>query len=192
MGDRNDSTENLKIFLQRFSALYPMVTIKMINVRNDTSLIHNEFYKQEYFFTDRLSLDEFRFNNSVNCETNERFNRLGNGQMWDKILNNYTSPTLLGKIKTLKNEKSIVIYGAGRNCSFIIDKLGLYDVPVKGIAVTDMTKNPAYVKNIAVACIDNYNKNSLAIISVLDKSGQYKIKNDLFEKGSLAFKSFWV
>ena len=58
------------------------------------------------------------------------------------------------KIKNVRN--NIIIYGAGKIALKYIILLQKYDVPIKGVAVSDMNNNPEQIGGVEVRSIEEY------------------------------------
>lgn len=186
IGNRSEPVEELQVFLQNFSKIYPNVGIRMINMR-DTALKENELYEDTVFACDKLSLVEYTFNDSMNIETGEQYDWRGNLQKWNAVLSGYGLQAFASKMETLKREDSVVIYGAGKESLGVIHTLRKYGVPINGIAVTDTEKNPKCIEGIAVFCIEKYERDSLIIISVQSERAQAEIKRVLDENGYIKY-----
>ena len=122
-------------------------------------------------------------NNTFDSITNERAGWQGNIGIWKKILENYYNVFNYENMQRIIDEnKGLVIYGAGKRCTSLLDKFEKYNIQIKGIAVTDILKNPSMIRQYHVNVIEKYDKNSIIIISLADKSEAIKIKNALLSK----------
>lgn len=87
-------------------------------------------------------------------------------------------------MQKIKNEnKSLVIYGAGKRCLDLLDKFDKYSIRIKGIAVTDISNNPSVIRQYDVNIIEKYDKNDMIVISLTDRNEAEKTKNALISKG---------
>lgn len=79
------------------------------------------------------------------------------------------------KIETLKLEKNIIVYGAGRVANDIIDLLEKNNIRICAITVTDTQASPITVRGIKVLpiqCLCTYKNSSVVIIGVSKRNVQ--------------------
>lgn len=184
--NRTDTIDQLSFFLKEFSALYPHLEIKLINIRNNEEMEVNSYNTKQYVLSDSLSIEEYHFNDTFNSITKEKADWRGNVGVWRDVLRNYGNPFVFENIQSIKNEnKAIVIYGAGKRCLDLLDKFDRYSIQIKGIAVTDILNNPKSIRQYDVNVIEKYDKEDMIIISLADRNEAEKIKNTLISKGYL-------
>lgn len=180
-GNRSESQDDIVDFLQSFSMLYPNLKIKFLNVRDDKTLESNQCYRSKRIISDKLEIEEWIFNDSVDTNTNENYDWRGNIEKWSIMLSHYLSNQV--KKKFAGSRGSIVIYGAGKMCLELLATLKRYEFDVEGVAVTNMENNPTMIEGIEVDIIDNFEKESEVIISVQNIEEQMRIRTMLQQKG---------
>lgn len=181
---RTDTIEKLQLFLRKFSELYPHLEMKLINIRNDEGMEGNVYTTDKYVLSDKLSMEEYSFNDDFNTIMKEKYDWRGNMEVWAKILKNYYHRHNLEKMQKLKNAgKDIIVYGAGRQCLMLLQKLDKYNIQVKGIAVSDVADNPKSIREYHVDTIEKYDKDDMVVISLEDGKEIEKIKRVLILKG---------
>lgn len=182
--NRTDTIEKFEIFLKEFSKIYPHLEIKLINMRNNEKMKQNLYESKLYVVSDSLFIEEYILNDSFNSFAQEEADCRGNVELWGDILNNYFNDYKLQIMQKKKTELDIVvIYGAGKRCLDLLYKFGKSNIHIKGIAVTDIAKNPRSIRSYGVDVIEKYNKEDKIIISLEDRKEAVAIKNVLWEKG---------
>lgn len=180
--NRKDDIKELENFLVNFSELYKNLNITLMNIRDDCSMNNTDKYTKKYNFSDKLTIVEHIFNDSINGKTGEKYSWIGNEVLWNSILRNYCLPDIKNAFERLKG-KSIVIYGAGRMCSALINELSKYDIKANGIAVTCVEENPSEYENIPVTTIENFSYEDVILIAINDHHISLAIKKSLLSKG---------
>lgn len=185
--NRNDTLEELQLFLKEFSTLYPHLEIKLINIRNNEEMDINSYTMKRYVLSERLSVDEYIFNDTFNGFIQEKADWRGNMEIWGNILSCYSNEyrvrcfDVMQKVKS--EDKPLVIYGAGKRCLDLLYKLDKYDIQIKGIAVTDASNNSQSIRQYSVNPIEKYDKSDAIAISLRDRDEAETIKNTLLAKG---------
>lgn len=182
IGNRIEKAEELGIFLTKFSALYPHLEICLLNMRNDDMMDAASYHRNFCEIDEKLTLEEYSFLDTWDCFTHERAGWKGNRGMWTKILSSYYNYHKLEVMKKLENE-NLVIFGAGKRCMDLLNKFETYNLKIKGIAVTDVLKNPKKIRGYDVDRIEKYEKSDFVIVSLADRKEAENIKNDLIGKG---------
>lgn len=141
-----------------------------------------DIYTQKYYISDKLTIVEHTFNDSINHESGEKFTWIGNEPLWNYILAEYRLNNIYIRFKRLMG-KSLVIYGAGVMCSALINELNKYNIHVDGIAVTSVGNNPPMYKGIPVSVIDKYSTDSIILIAIKNQQISADIKGLLTSKG---------
>lgn len=181
--NRSDTIDKLQFFLMEFSFLYPHLEIKLINVLNNEKMDINTYMMKQYVLSDCLSIEEYSFNDSFNSVTKEKADWRGNIGIWKDILRNYVNSLNFEIIHKIQIEnKGLVIYGAGKRCLDLLDKLERYGIQIKGIAVTDVSANPKSIRQCEVNVIEKYDKDDMIVISLADRNEAEKIKCTLVSK----------
>jgi|GEM_PF-2015385 len=182
--NRTDTIEKLQFFLKEFSALYPHLEIKLINMRNDEKAEVNSYNIKQYIVSDYLSIEEYIFNDTFNTFTKEKADWRGNVEIWRNVLKNYYNKNNFEIMQKVKMENTdFVIYGAGKRCLDLLYKFEKYNIKIKGIAVTDTFNNPKSIRQYSVKIIEKYDKDDTIVISLADKEEAKIIKNTLLTKG---------
>lgn len=184
--NRKDDIKELENFLVDFSGLYKNLHITLMNIRDDCSMNNTDKYTNKYNLSDKLTIIEHIFNDSIDCKTGERYSWIGNAALWNSVLRDYyladNKNTLEKLFEKLKGKK-IVIYGAGVMCSVLINELSKYYINANGIAVTSVEENPSEYENLPVTTIDNFSCNDVILIAIKDQHTSFAIKNILLSKG---------
>ena len=180
---RTDSVDKLQCFLKKISSLYPHLEIKLINMRNNPEMDVNEYEKRMYVAGDGLFIEDYSFNDTFNPDVVKHGEFAGNAPIWNDVLKKYYGENRLQIMQKFKDVDNTVIYGAGGNCRYMLYRLELHNLSIKGIAVTDVINNPTSVEKYPVSVIEDYEKDSKIIISILDKEEAEKIKRMLISKG---------
>lgn len=185
VSNRNDNIEKLKSFLIEFSSIFPHLRIDYINIRTNNNMLPEELKKEEYIISDNLKIEEYIFNNELNTITKEIYDHNGNSKIWNFILKDFY---LTGKENYIpepfKNlNTKTVIYGAQKRARQLVTKLSRYNINLEGIAVSDLNINIKKIEDYEVKNIESYDKNSLVIISIIDKNEAQKVSNELIDKG---------
>lgn len=184
IGNRTDSIETIKAFLEDFSNLYPHLRIELLNVRSDKKMDSAHMEKEEIQLNEKLSIIEYRLNDFIDSHTGERYGWKGNCVLWKKILDDYSTMDEVQKIEKYKKiEKPYVIYGAGKMCIRTLDKLKKFEIEVKGIAVSDTSNNPNNIEGKKVTAIEEYEKDDPIIVALKDQDEAKKIIGILKNKG---------
>ena len=183
VANRTESLEQLKDFLKQFSQLYPHLEIKLINVRTVETKNSDKYERKCYHVAENLFIEEYLFNDVYNSETGEMYSARGNISAWGNILKSYYLSCSVDGVKQLKKYKSIIIYGAGKNCICVITKILKHELPITGIAVSDINNNPSNVMGYDVNLIEKYDRTSLVVISLANQKESIKIKDELEKKG---------
>lgn len=182
--NRTDSIEKLRSFLQEFLALYPHLEIKLINMRHNENLGRDAYTTDEYVLSDKLSIEEHTLNDTFSDTDEERDDWRGNVDVWAQILKNYYHPYNAEMMHKLRGVgKDIIIYGAGKQCMMLLQKFDKYNMQIKGIAVNDIANNPKTIRKYPVDLIDKYDKDSVVVISLADRTKVEMIKRTLTSKG---------
>lgn len=183
LSNREDSIDKLQYILKEFSNIYPHLEIKLINIRNNEEMDTDSCDKKTYVVNEKLSIEEYSFNDAYDTYIQEKAVWRGNADAWRGVLKNYYNDNRLEIMQKLKTEKNLVIYGAGESCMHLVYKFELYDIKIKGIAVTDVSKNPKSIIQYDVNVIEKYDKNDKIIISLKDRQIAEMIKDMLLAKG---------
>lgn len=188
MCNRTDSIQTLSAFLKSFAILYPEQNFILLNIRHNDFL--SSIQKQEYRITDKLTILDYEcYDLHPHDETYESEFWIGNSTVWDNILNEYriTNHPFINQIQQWnKEDKKILLYGAGEYCKKILCFLKKYQIDPYGIAVSDTAGNPDTLHGIAVKPITSYfnlKHHSVIIITVINPDISADIKQHLIELG---------
>lgn len=180
---RNDTIDKLKYVLKKISLLYPHLEIKLINMRNNPEMDVNLYEKRMYEIDDRLFIEDYCFNDKFNPDVAKYGDFAGNAPIWIDVLQKYYNKNKMQILHRLRDVENVVIYGAGGSCKHIIYRFEMYNISIKGIAVTDVFSNPTSVEKYKVSVIEDYEKDSKIIISIVDREEAEKVKRMLISKG---------
>jgi len=182
--NRKESIEDLQDFVIEFSRIYSHLEVKLLNVRNDSS-ISSELYKNKiYKINDKLSVEECVFNDVFDSAMGEKFDWRGNIKVWRAILKDYFIQDKYESMQVFKMKSaSTVIYGAGKRAQSLIDKLEKYDARIKGIAVTDTSNNLRTIGQYWIKSIEEYDKTDDIIITLSDENEVRRIKIQCVRNG---------
>ena len=85
VAERDETKEELIDFLHSFSILYPNLSIRLINVRDDRNMDFKSYKENKYFDDGKLSYIEYILN-----DTDEGIETIaGNNLVWKNVLSHY-------------------------------------------------------------------------------------------------------
>ena len=184
VSNRTNSINSFQQFLEQFSNIYPHLIIKHINIRNDEKMSSQLYEKLNYIVSNKISIEEYCFNDTYDSITGEKFSPSGNDEIWQQILRRYYVRRYYEEWSSFKKKhKNIIVYGAGKRCRELIDKFDKYGIRINGIAVANEKTNPSMINQYCVRQIDKFNCENEVIISLSDKKESKQIKKHLLEKG---------
>lgn len=189
ISSRTDTRDDMIAFLRSFSAIYPHLEIRLINMRHDEKMPFDSFRQETVCDDGRLSYIEYILNDAGQGIQNPS----GNYPVWSRILAKYNTPAsdaIRGKwLRFINNSKHLVIYGAGSRCHYILSWLSAAGITADGIAVSPGGDDPEDILGVKVRTISSYSKDSSVIVSVRDKNEANNIKDMLTGNGyrSIAF-----
>lgn len=93
LSNRDDSEKELSDFLKSFSSIYPNLTIRLVNFRNNDKLSHDTYEKRIIFENNKLSYVEYILNDT----STGKIKWIGNKDMWSLILSKYTKSCVIKK-----------------------------------------------------------------------------------------------
>lgn len=184
--NREDNIKKLENFLLDFSGLYENLDITLMNIRNDCSMNDTDIFTEKYNISDKLTIIEHIFNDSIDCKTGEKYSWTGNRALWNSILRDYCIIDIKNAFNKLYEKlkgNNSVIYGAGMMCSVLINELSKYNITADGIAVTKAEENPSEYEGLPVSTIERYSYDDVILIAVRDRHTSSAIKNGLLSKG---------
>lgn len=165
--NRKESKESLLCFARRFGKLYPNLNITLVNVW-DNKEKKKDYFEEEYLdnVSDNITIKQYVFNDSIDIDTEEKFDASGNTICWNKLLSNYRLSVLSSPFSAIEKHREIVVFGAGKISEFLLMKLQKYDFIIKGIAVTNILDNPKEYMGYKVKSISEYDKSDSIVIAL--------------------------
>ena len=183
IASRTDTREDMTAFLRSFSAVYPHLSIRLINMRHDEKMPFDSCRQETVYDDGGLSYIEYTLNDTGWGVRNLS----GNYHLWSSILARYNTPAsdaIRGRwLRFINNSKQLVIYGAGFQCHYILSWFSAARITVDGIAVSSMTDNPEEYRGVKVRVYSYYPRDASIIVSVKDKKEAKKIKELLIGNG---------
>lgn len=180
---RGESIDEMSSFLKRFSEIYPHLTIRLINMRNDSQESFLD-YKEHIIFDDgKLSYIDYTLNDTLQG-AKEWF---GNSFVWRRILANYGTAHSK-KIheawhKFRKDHDQVIVYSVETSSFVLLNYFDDLGIDVNGIAVTSLKDKPYEINGMAVRLLSDYPKGAFFVLPGQNGVENEKIKNRLNSYG---------
>ena len=189
--NRTNSTAEFEQFLLDFSGLYKNLRITLMNIRNDNSMGTFDKRTNTHAISERLTILEHTFNDSVNRETGEKYSWVGNRTMWNAVLRDYCLADgnihrRFERLSEKRKDRKLIIYGAGNMCSALKAQLDKYGIRADGIAVTKTEGNPLEHEHLPVSAIGTVPHDAVILMAIRNRSASSAIKKHLLSEGRTA------
>ena len=86
LGYRQDTEEHVKNTLLEFAAIYPHLSIHLINVRHMPEMVSNQLCRERHDLNAHLALTLCYFNDRYDASSQKSFDIWGNKALWRRVL----------------------------------------------------------------------------------------------------------
>lgn len=180
--NRVNDIKEFEKFLIDFSALYPHLYITLMNMRNDSSMDNTEIYTKKINLSDKLTIIEHTFNDSIDLATGEKYRWTGNNALWSNVLSGYCLESNKAVCERLKG-KNITVYGTDFTCPALIKELSKYGIKAAGVVVTGGKESSLEEENSPKSTTRTISSDDVVFIALKDPGISSQLKDSLLSKG---------